>query len=613
MGTKRSTDRRDDAATGSRFFRRLLPPRGTSKGATPGGARGLSPGWKATRSLLGWVMVLFLGAGGVLGAAALARGEESRVVLDADRVTYDEAGYRTTAEGDVRIRYENLFLWSPWADMDTSTQILRAQGSPGSPVVLRWQGRRLEGDRLEYNLQTREGVLRNPRGQVDALLLRGGTLEVVPLEKAVERRWVTARQAKNASGDEDLVQWDQVTITTCRETHPHYRLVAKRVVVFPGRKVVVRSPQVYLGEYNLFTYPFDYVVLLGEKRKEVLANFLPSMAGDGSRGFGVGLEGPIAWDTGTLRVGAMYWSRTGGEGSLRLDQKIGKDLAIYATSAYTYDDVDEDKTWRTSWGLRYRAGGWKMVVGWSQREEVSVEKRAGLTYRGLLWRDPEVSLTGPWWADPATGGWWRLLGSWGTYDEEGLRTTRTGMGLEIYGSGPDRQGFRVFWKGLHWRYRYDRPTFDDEGREEDEQRITEGVVGFDWPLGPLSMRTAYVRRWVDGASPMAWDGGVEREDLYQKVRVSLGEGWSVSARGAFDLQESELREMVYQVGLDQDCLRWELTYRDDLQGGNDDWAGLRILVTAYPNSPLWVGQKDLADPADPPEDLPGSESEGGEP
>ena len=87
---KRSTDRRDDAAPGgSRFFVGLLPPRGTSKGATPGGAQGLSPGWKATLSLLGWVAVLFLGAGGVLGSAALARGEESQVVLDADRVTYD--------------------------------------------------------------------------------------------------------------------------------------------------------------------------------------------------------------------------------------------------------------------------------------------------------------------------------------------------------------------------------------------------------------------------------------------------------------------------------------------------------------------------------------------
>ena len=555
---------------------------------------------------------LALGICFAVGVPGSARGEEGQVILDADRVVYDEAGYRTTAEGDVRVRYENLSLRAPWADMDTSTQILRAQGSPVQPVVLHWQGRRLEGDLLEYNLQTREGVLRNPRGKVDAIFLRGGHLEVVPLEKAVERKWISARQAKKISGDEELVQWNQVTITTCKEPHPHYRLVAKRVVVFPGNKVVVRSPQVYIGDYNLFTYPFDYVVLL-QGRKSMLANFLPSVAYDSDRGGGVGVEGPIVWDTGSLRVGAMYWSRTGGEGTLRLDQEIWKDLAIYASSAYTYDDVDKEKTWRTTWGLLYRSRGWKVAVGWSQREEVSVEKRAGVTYRGLLWRDPEVSVTGPWWPDPASGGWWRLLGSWGTYDEEGERTTRQGLGVEVYGSGPDRQGFRVFWKGLHWRYRYDRAVLDVDGHEEDEQEITEAVVGFDWPLGPLALRTSYVRRWVEGASPMFWDEAVEREDVYQRIRVPLGQGWSVSARGAFDLEESELREMVYRVGLDQDCLQWELTYRDDMQEEDDDWAGLRILVTAYPDSPLWVGQKDLTDPGDPPEDLPEKGAEGGRP
>ena len=237
-------------------------------------------------------------------------------------------------------------------------------------------------------------------------------------------------------------------------------------------------------------------------------------------------------------------------------------------------------------------------MSWKQREAVEIEKQLGKTYRGTLERDPEFILVGPWWSDGASGGWWRLRGTWGNYEEEGLRSERHGAGVEFYGEGTGK-GFVPFWKAKYMHYLYDRETVEGD----DFQAVTEAAVGFEWPLSSLQMRTTYFRRWVSGGSPMEWDAEEEVEELYQKISVPLGNGWKFAARGGYNIDDSELQEMAYWVTYTLDCMEWELLVRDDLQNG-DDWAGLRITILAFPDTPLGVGQKELEDRGARPKDLP---------
>jgi hypothetical protein len=530
-----------------------------------------------------------------------AFGEEPapQVVVDADRVTYDEAGYTALAEGNVRLRYGEFRLQAPHVEMDTRTQMLRASAAPGELVTLNWRGRRLSGERAEFNLVTQEGVVRNASGQVDALLFKGKELEVLPFETAVRTNRISARQARGGDRDGDVAFWEGATITTCTEERPHYRLEATNLVVVPGKRVVAKNPKVYIGEFLLFRYPFDYVVRLDTKQRALQTSFFPSLSYERDRGVGVGFSGPVTWPGGSLTLGLMYWKDSEFEGWGKFEQELSDTVRLFGETEYSYEKESDEKTWRPSWGFRVLSGGWSGTMSWKQREAVEIEKQLGKTYRGTLERDPEFTLVGPWWSDGASGGWWRLHGTWGTYEEEGLRAERRGAGVELYGEGSGTN-LVPFWKAKYMHYLYDR----ESAGGDDTQTVTEAALGFEWPFSNLQMRTTYFRRWVSGGSPMQWDAEEEAEELYQKITIPLGNGWKFAARGGYDLNASELQEIAYWVTYTLDCMEWELLVRDDLRNG-DDWAGLRITILAFPDTPLGVGQKEIDDRGSRPKDLPG--------
>jgi LPS-assembly protein len=546
-------------------------------------------------SLLGGILgiLLFLGT---------SWGEE-KVVLDADEVIYDEAGYSAMARGNVELRYGAMRVFSEYLEVDTSTNLMSAHGSPQKPVTMLWGDRQLHGERIEYNLVTREGRVYQASGRVGEIRLSGRDLQVVPVSRAREENWASSKHLRGLTEEEEVARWDEVALTTCREAKPHYRLVAKTVVVVPGQRVVAKNPRIYIGDTLLFQYPFDYVVRLGPRGTKALgANFFPSLAYKSAKGTGLGLEGPLTWDRGELDLGIMYWSSVGLEGSATLTQEISPGLSAFVTSEYTYDEANDDSSWRARWGFHYQRTKWKASLLWSQREYVEIEKRAGVTYRGTLWRDPEFLVYSPWFTDAASGGWWRLIGTAGEYEEDGKDTSRRGLGMEIYGEGDLAGRFVPFWKGLYMHYTYDSDL--PLSKEQETQKITEATLGISWPLGDIRMRTSYVRRWVSGESPMNWDRLEEREDVYQKVTYSLNRNWSLAARGGYDNLEGELKEMVYWVTYETDCMAWELVYRDDRGDEDDNWAGLRISLFAFPETPFAIGQEKVEIPGEVPEDLP---------
>lgn len=139
----------------------------------------------------------------------------------------------------------------------------------------------------------------------------------------------------------------------------------------------------------------------------------------------------------------------------------------------------------------------------------------------------------------------------------------------------------------YWRLRY---LWWDYDHEDDLQEITSANVGFTWKAGIFSMRTAYLRRWVSGKSPMDWDDYDEREELYQTISMPVKGKWHLSLRGGYDLRDSHLDEMVYRVIYDEHCYQWEFVYVDDMVE-NDDWAGLRLTIKVYPKQPVFLNDR----------------------
>ena len=67
------------------------------------------------------------------------------------------------------------------------------------------------------------------------MFIRGKNLEVVPLDSALEKKWIKKRHTRRMK-DEDgqVAKWTDASLTTCPMPRTHYRLTTKRLGVIPG-------------------------------------------------------------------------------------------------------------------------------------------------------------------------------------------------------------------------------------------------------------------------------------------------------------------------------------------------------------------------------------------
>lgn len=540
----------------------------------------------------------------LLCPTAFAQGEASkRVTVNADVLTYDEETGVITGEGEVLVRNQDILLSAPHVEYDSENQQLSARSDTTGFITFQSGGKKLSGESLNYNILARRGYLTQASGKVESFYIKGKSIELFPAEELSRSRKVKSGD-QTADGDDVAGIWYGVYVTTCDAPKPHYRLQAKEVVVIPGDRVIIRKPRVYLGKRLLYTHLFDYVVK-EQDGKQRATKLFPRLGYESSKGAGIGISGPVAWEGGHLELGATAWSNNIFEGSVYAEQQLASNVTLFAGSKRSYNKDLDDILWRPAWGLRYQSSGWLATLTWSEREFVSIEKKPGRDQNYVIWKKPELVVETPWWADPAINGHFRLLGSIGKYEDAtnnpGNFITRKGAGAEIYGDFPGkRSSFNPFYHATYWYYDYNIHGMN--------QQVLKGIAGIRWPLGMFNMESAYLRRWVWGSSPMGWDSWENQETIYQKIAFSIPvngqeESLHFSVRGAWDMLAEELTEMVYQIAYDQHCLLWELVYRDN-RAGNDNWVGLKLTIKAYPESGLKLSGQELFEPGARPPSLP---------
>jgi len=503
------------------------------------------------------------------------------VKLDADVISFEESSGIAAAEGDVRLSDGEFHATAPYLEYDNTSQQVTAFSSPGQKVVIFTAGKRLEGDRLDYNLATRRGRMISPNGKVDAFYVKGKEIDVMP-SSAARSGGGEASGADGTGTEEDLAAvWREATLTTCREAHPHYRLVARKVTIFPGSKMVLHMTKAYLGSVMVFMSPLDITVPLGEKH--AAQQIFPRLAYDEYKGAGLGITGSFNWNNGDLQMDFIGWS----EGIFEMDaiarQHLTPDLSVYAGIRRAYNKDMDETDWRSRWGIDYSRSGWTMSMGWTRRELRAIEKSAGLVSRYILERNPEFRISSPWFRDPAVNGRFRVFGTWGNYRDirkgESANYDRMGLGVQITGTPGARKNFTPFYNARYTHYLYSDDIYD-------AQQVLNARVGVLFSLGQFDFKTAYLRQWVWGRSPMRWDRYGERDELFQEVALNIPTKspeyyWNVGVRAAYNFKSDELAEMVYKVAYNHHCLLWEAVYRNDLRGKND-WIGLTLSIKNIP-------------------------------
>ncbi|MBQ3403384.1 MAG: hypothetical protein IJG65_08470 [Synergistaceae bacterium] len=523
-----------------------------------------------------------------------------QVTLNADRVSFNDETGHAVAEGNAVLSYNDTTILAERIEYDADTQKVKALPLPGQKILLTNGQRTLRGDQIDYDLNSREGILtgavtRLAVGEDGGILyVYGSEIDYMPWELAQERGLV------RGSPEEYMIQWRNVILTTCALEHPHYRLESKTITFIPNRKVTAKKPRVYLGNTYLFTSPLDYVVQL--KRKAVTYSFLPYFQRSDTKGTGGGITGTIGWDTGSASLGLSYADKAGFEYMFEIEQEINRDFSIMAGIEHSWDDEWDERVWRPYAALSYSHNGWETMLRWSRNEYISDQKDSLEDFKGRLERRPEFTVWSPWFRQLSS--WNRLYASYGSYREtvrgqpEGDSTSRYGMGFRHYFERTlnDTGTIEFFTdsEGVLWFY----------DREDADHEMLRSFTGLRYKIGAFELGTGYEKQYTWGESPMHWDQYKDRERIHQKLRFPLGREIYTALRGSYDLKESMIDEMHYSLQWVTDCMIWDLHYKNDRTSGGDDEIGLSIAIRAFPDRPASFGQKLDVDPFVRPREVP---------
>ncbi len=160
------------------------------------------------------------------------------IIIDGDEVEYSAGAESVIAEGNVVVKFRGTLLNCDKIEVNTKTKDAQAVGN----VHLQDERGVLEADNLNYNFQTKRGVLQDAKLRSTPYYFTG---------KSIKRE-----------GEEEYVSTDG-HFSTCNYTDPHYRIRAKRVVIFPGDKIVA-----YSNSLRWLKIPFFYVPVYSHSLKD---------------------------------------------------------------------------------------------------------------------------------------------------------------------------------------------------------------------------------------------------------------------------------------------------------------------------------------------------------
>lgn len=513
----------------------------------------------------------------------------NEVFLDADEISFDEYTGIAIAEGNVRIRNKDVRMFAPYVEYDTKSHTVDAYSDYRENVVVYTGIEKYIGKHLKYNVETRRGVFTQVSGESGPMHMQGGRVRFMPDSDAAKLGIIhEPRKKKNSQKSQNVAEWKGVTSTTCDFTKPHYKLVTKRAVIFPGKKTVLKSPRFYIGDSLVIPYPFDYI-MTNRKREGIQ----PILNYDSDLGAGFGLRGPLdLGQYGELDLEAMYWTQGEFETVIKYRYRFTDQLSVFASTMRLYNDDTEDTLWRPSWGMEYENAGWKAQFYWAQRELVSTEVATDVTEDYDVWREPEFSIASPWFGEPLTGGEFRLYTAWGRYGDNITRQEWTDrIAYVAQYRGRPQWSIGIFKPFYGARYRY-----FDYYNEDRNQKATDAWGGFRYKIGAFNFASSYYRRWVEGRSPMAWDRYTNSETFFQSVSFPLPIGapwekWTAFIGANYNIKKEDFSSVFYSLTYNMHCMTWELWYKD--KRSEDDYKiGLTLFINAYPDRKLEIGSKN---------------------
>jgi len=172
----------------------------------------------------------------------------------ADHIRYDSERRIVRASGNVRFAYQDVEVSADdlAADLEANRAVLSGN------VALRTKGEEFRGETLLVHLDTREWEFTRARSAISPQYFESGVL--APL-------YVGAQEVE---GVPDRLRVLGATFTTCDLPQPHYELTARRLRIWPGRKLIADHATVWILGKRIFTLPWFVVPLRQPQRQPIV-------------------------------------------------------------------------------------------------------------------------------------------------------------------------------------------------------------------------------------------------------------------------------------------------------------------------------------------------------
>ncbi|MBU2540953.1 MAG: hypothetical protein KJ593_03525 [Candidatus Omnitrophica bacterium] len=165
------------------------------------------------------------------------------IVVDGEHVEFFNDEKKIIAEGNVVINYKGTNLVADKVVVYLEKNDVIAQGN----VRLEYEKGILEGDKIVYNFEKNTGTIINANIESPPFYSKG------PFSKKISDRQLIMRRSY---------------ITTCDLDHPHWRVVSKRLLIFPEDRIIAEDASLFIGNWPIITLP-RYVQVLNDRRPRV--------------------------------------------------------------------------------------------------------------------------------------------------------------------------------------------------------------------------------------------------------------------------------------------------------------------------------------------------------
>ncbi|HAJ32078.1 MAG TPA: hypothetical protein DCK79_01705 [Candidatus Atribacteria bacterium] len=188
--------------------------------------------------------------------------EELDISLIAEYITYEkiEGEDLIIAKDGVHLKYQDIEVKAEYLKINLTTHLLFASRE----VLFKQDETETNCEELTYNWKTKKTILLRLKGELTGegikgkLYYRGEKMENFP----------------------KTVEITEGSFTTCELEEPHYRIVAKEMIIYPKDKIIARNISWYEGKTKIITLPY-FLIFLDRKTQQPILPKIGQNSKDG--------------------------------------------------------------------------------------------------------------------------------------------------------------------------------------------------------------------------------------------------------------------------------------------------------------------------------------------